>query len=46
MFMEPRLDWLDYFGADGLGRLTGLWLKFCLSLPRRIVRLLARVARG
>ncbi len=43
--MTPWVGWLDYFGADGLGRLTGLWLKFCLSLPRRLVRLLARVGR-
>jgi hypothetical protein len=26
-------DWLDYFGADAIGRVVGLWLKFCFSLP-------------
>ena len=41
--MPPWLDWVDHFGADALGRLTGLWLNFCLSLPRRFVHLLARV---
>ena len=44
--MQPWLDWLDYFGADGLGRLTGLWLKFCLSLPRRLVHLLGRLCKN
>ena len=44
--MQPWLDWLDYFGADGLGRLTGLWLKFCLSLPRRLVHLLGGLWRN
>jgi hypothetical protein len=44
--MPPWVDWLDYFGADGLGRLTGLWLNFCLSLSRRLVLLLGKVWRA
>ena len=33
-FMPPWSDWLDYFGADAIGRVVGLWLKFCFSLPK------------
>ena len=29
-------DWLDYFGADAVGRLIGLWVRLCL-LPFRMV---------
>jgi hypothetical protein len=43
--MPPWVDWYGYFGADGLGRLTGLWLKLCLSLARRVVLLLAKICR-
>ena len=32
--MPPWSDWLDYFGADAIGRVVGLWLKFCFGLPR------------
>src|SRR5579862_813918 len=33
-FMPPWSDWLDYFGADAIGRVVGLWLKFCFGLPK------------
>ncbi len=32
--MSPWSDWLDYFGADAIGRVVGLWLKFCFGLPK------------
>ncbi len=33
-FMPAWSDWLDYFGADAIGRVVGLWLKFCFGLPK------------
>lgn len=44
-FMPPWSDWLDYFGADAIGRVVGLWLKFCFGLPKFLLsrfRLLSR----
>jgi hypothetical protein len=44
-FMPPWSDWLDYFGADAIGRVVGLWLKFCFGLPKFLLsrfRILAR----
>jgi len=38
----PWFEWLDYVGADAMGRLIGLWLRFCVSLPRRLVSLVVR----
>jgi hypothetical protein len=39
-FMPPWVDWLDYFGADAIGSVVGLWLRFCLNLPKlRLSRL-------
>jgi hypothetical protein len=38
-FMPPWFDWLDYIGADSIGRLIGLWFRFCVSLPRGLVGL-------
>lgn len=35
--MPPWSDWLDYFGADAIGRVVGLWLKFCFKLPRLVL---------
>lgn len=32
--MPPWVDWLDYFGADAIGRVVGLWLRFCFRLPK------------
>ena len=32
--MPPWVDWLDYFGADAIGRVVGLWLRFCFSIPK------------
>jgi hypothetical protein len=31
-------DWLDYFGADAVGRLIGLWLRVCLGPFRMFFR--------
>jgi hypothetical protein len=44
-FMPPWADWLDYFGADAIGRVVGLWLKFCFRLPKFLLsrfRILSR----
>src|SRR5208337_3319126 len=38
-FMPPWFDWLDYIGADAIGRVIGLWFRFCVSLPRNLFRL-------
>jgi len=43
--MPPWADWLDYFGADAIGRVVGLWLKFCFRLPKFLLsrfRILSR----
>ena len=43
--MPPWSDWLDYFGADAIGRVVGLWLKFCFGLPKFLLsrfRILSR----
>jgi|SRR5579863_609494 len=43
--MPPWADWLDYFGADAVGRVVGLWLKFCFRLPNFLLsrfRILSR----
>ncbi len=37
--MPPWFDWLDYIGADAIGRVIGLWFRFCVSLPRNLFRL-------
>lgn len=42
----PWFEWLDYMGADAMGRLVGLWLRFCLSLPRKLVALVVRNEQG
>ena len=44
--MRPWFDWLEYLGADAIGRVIGLWFKFCLSLLKNSVRLLTRTARN
>jgi hypothetical protein len=35
--MPPRADLLDYFGADAIGGVVGLWLRFCVNLPRLLL---------
>jgi hypothetical protein len=43
--MPPWSDWLDYFGADAIGRVVGLWLKFCFGFPKFLLsrsRILSR----
>jgi hypothetical protein len=43
--MPPWVDWIDYFGADAIGGVVGLWLRFCFSLPKRLcsrLRILSR----
>lgn len=44
--MRPWFDWLEYLGADAVGRVIGLWFKFCLSLVKNAFRLLTRTARN
>lgn len=44
--MRPWFGWLEYLGADAIGRAIGLWLRFCLSLGRTAFRLLTRTARN
>lgn len=44
-FMPPWSDWLDYFGADAIGRVVGLWLKFCFGLPRFLLSRFRIVSR-
>ena len=34
--MPPWPEWLDYFGADAIGRLIGLWLRFLLFLVKAL----------
>jgi len=43
-FMPTWSDWLDYFGADAIGSLIGLWLKFCVSLFKKLFRSLRTIA--
>lgn len=43
--MRPWFDWLEYLGADAIGRAIGLWFKFCLSLMKKVVRLFTRTVR-
>ena len=40
--MPPWFDWPDYLGTDAMGQLIGLWLRFCVSLPRKLVALVVR----
>lgn len=44
--MGPCFDWLEYLGADAIGRAIGLWLRFCLSLVKNAFRALRRTARN
>jgi len=44
--MSPWFDWLEYLGADAIGRAIGLWFRFCLSLVKNAFRLLTRTARN
>jgi hypothetical protein len=44
--MPPWLDWLDYFGADAIGRVVGLWLRFCLTCAKRLFCLLRSLVTG
>jgi hypothetical protein len=43
--MRPLFDWLEYLGADAIGRAIGLWVRFCLSLVKNAFRVLTRTAR-
>ena len=45
-FMPPWVDWLDYFGADAIGKVVGFWLRFCFSLPRLLLSRLRIRARN
>ena len=40
--MPPWFVWPDYLGTDAMGRLIGWWLRFCVSLPRKLVALVVR----
>jgi hypothetical protein len=42
--MPPWSDWLEYLGADAIGRVIGLWFNFCMSLVKDVFRLLTRTA--
>jgi hypothetical protein len=44
--MRPWFDWLEYLGADAIGRAIGLWFRFCWSLVKNASRLLTRAARN
>ena len=44
--MRPWFDWLEYLGADAIGRVIGPWFKFCLSLVKSAFRLLTGTARN
>ncbi len=44
--MRPWFDWLEYLGADAIGRAIGLWFRFCLSLVKNAFRVLTRTARN
>jgi len=41
----PPWDWLDYAGADAIGGLIGLWLKFCVSIPKKVFVVLTNLVR-
>lgn len=45
-FMPPWPDWLDYFGADAIGRVVGLWLKFCFGLPKFLLTRFRTLSRN
>jgi hypothetical protein len=45
-FMPPWSDWLDYFGADAIGRVVGLWLKFCFGLPKFLLSRFRTLSRN
>lgn len=42
--MRPWFDWLEYLGADAVGKAIGLWLRFCLSLVKNAFRVFPRTA--
>ncbi|SRR6266567_3842238 len=42
--MRPWFDWLEYLGADAIGRAIGLWFTFCLSLLKNTFRPLTTTA--
>jgi hypothetical protein len=42
--MRPCFDWLEYLGADAIGRAIGLWFRFCLSLLKKTFRPLTTTA--
>jgi len=42
--MRPWVDWLEYSGADAIGRVIGLWFRFCLSLLKNTFRPLTTTA--
>gem|GEM_PF-3966382 len=42
--MRPWFDWLEYLGADAIGRAIGLWFRFCLSLLKNTFRPLTTTA--
>jgi hypothetical protein len=44
--MRPWFDWLEYLGADAIGRAIGLWFRFCLSLVKNAFRGLTTAARS
>ena len=44
--MSPRFDWLEYLGADAIGKAIGLWFRFCLSLLKNTFRPLTTTARN
>lgn len=44
--MPPWVDWLDYFGADAIGRVVGLWLKFCFGVPKLVLSRLRILSRN
>jgi hypothetical protein len=44
--MRLWFDWLEYLGADAIGRAIGLWLRFCLSLVKSGFRFLTGTARN
>ena len=44
--MRRWFDWLEYLGADAIGRAIGLWFRFCLSLLKNTFRPLTTTARN
>jgi hypothetical protein len=49
--MPPWLDWLDWLkwdciGAGIIGKILGLWSRFCVSVIRRLFRLTLAMVRG